>query len=162
MANYEQVIWLSFAELPWSARKKIMYQKRAISFSRPLYIQPKNRPPGNSDFYKWGCPPYTLLSGWRDIIDWWGGGGGGEGEVGSFIIVWWWMRMTSVGQACLDNSREYYPIPGCRGVTNRCQYLSWPIAPSYMSPKGGGGGCGVSAIEFSCAQCTWSPNKLHI
>jgi hypothetical protein len=30
--------------------------------------------------------------------------------------------------------------------------LGWPIAPSYMSPYGrGGGGCVVSANEYSCA-----------
>jgi hypothetical protein len=31
-------------------------------------------------------------------------------------------------------------------------YLGWPKAPSYMSPNAGGGGsCGVSANEYSCA-----------
>ncbi len=39
------------------------------------------------------------------------------------------------------------------GVTKRCR-LSWPTnsAPSYMSPNavGEGGGCGVSANEYSC------------
>ncbi len=37
----------------------------------------------------------------------------------------------------------------------------WPIAPSYMSPNAGegGGGCGVSANEYSCVW-TWCPNTL--
>ncbi len=30
-------------------------------------------------------------------------------------------------------------------------YLDWPVALSYMSPNAGGGGCGVSANEYSCA-----------
>ncbi len=47
-------------------------------------------------------------------------------------------------------------------LTKGVVYLCWPIAPSYTSPNtGGGGGCGVSANEYSCAHnVTWSPNKL--
>ncbi len=39
-----------------------------------------------------------------------------------------------------------------RGSKREFVYLGWPIAPSYMSPNagGGGGGCGVSANEYSC------------
>ncbi len=47
--------------------------------------------------------------------------------------------------------------------SQRDVYLSWPIAPSYMCPNaGGGGGCGVTANEYSFAQCTlhMEPNKL--
>ncbi len=45
-----------------------------------------------------------------------------------------------------------------QGVTKRCR-LCW--LTSYMSPNAGGmggGGCGVSAKEYSCVQ--WSPNTL--
>ncbi len=39
-----------------------------------------------------------------------------------------------------------------RGSQRDVVYLGWPIAPSYMSPKAGGGGSrGVSANEYSCA-----------
>ncbi len=38
-----------------------------------------------------------------------------------------------------------------QGVTKRCRLSCWPIAPSYMSPNAGGGSCGVSANEYSCA-----------
>ncbi len=52
-----------------------------------------------------------------------------------------------------------------RGFQRDFIYLCRPIAPSYTSPNaggwGGGGGCGVSANEYSCAHhVTWSPNKL--
>ncbi len=46
---------------------------------------------------------------------------------------------------------------GTGGYTEMSSYLIWPIAPSYMSPNGGGGGCGVSANEYNC---TRNPNKL--
>ncbi len=49
-----------------------------------------------------------------------------------------------------------------QGVTKERCRLSWLTnRPSYMNPNAGGGvSCGVSASEYSCAQCTWSPNKL--
>ncbi len=37
------------------------------------------------------------------------------------------------------------------GGSQRDVCPGWPIAPSYMSPNAGGGGCGVSANEYSCA-----------
>ncbi len=43
-----------------------------------------------------------------------------------------------------------YPT-SIRGSQRDVVYLCWPIAPSYMSPNAGGGGCGVSANEYSCA-----------
>jgi hypothetical protein len=47
-------------------------------------------------------------------------------------------------------------------VKEGASYLCWPIAPSYTSSNAGGGGCGVSANEYSCAHhVTWSPNKLR-
>jgi hypothetical protein len=50
---------------------------------------------------------------------------------------------------------------GRQGVTRRCRQSSWPIATLVNEPKCGGGGCGVSANENSCAyHVTWSPNKL--
>ncbi len=42
-----------------------------------------------------------------------------------------------------------------RGLQRDVVYLGWPIAPSYMSPNAGGrggGGCEVSATEYSCTQ----------
>ena len=48
-----------------------------------------------------------------------------------------------------------------RGLQGDVVYLSWPIAPLVFEPKCGGGRCGVSANENSCAHhVTWSPNKL--
>ncbi len=52
-----------------------------------------------------------------------------------------------------------------RGLQRDIDYLCWPLASSYSytSPNAGdgGGGCGVSANEYSCAHhVTWSPNKL--
>ncbi len=38
-----------------------------------------------------------------------------------------------------------------RGSQRDVVYSGWPIAPSYMSPKAGGGRYGVSANECSCA-----------
>ncbi len=38
----------------------------------------------------------------------------------------------------------------CRELKRDVVYLGWPIKPSYMSPKGGEGSCGVSANEYSC------------
>jgi hypothetical protein len=41
----------------------------------------------------------------------------------------------------------------CKGIRRDVVYLGLPIATSYMSLNGGGGGgdCGVSANEYSCA-----------
>ncbi len=51
-----------------------------------------------------------------------------------------------------------------RGLQGDVVYLGWPIAPSYIESKmrgGWGGGCGVSANEYSSAHpVTRSPNKL--
>ncbi len=43
---------------------------------------------------------------------------------------------------------------GSRGLHRDVLYLGWPIiAPSYMSPNGGGGGnCGVPANEYNCVR----------
>ncbi len=45
------------------------------------------------------------------------------------------------------------PVVGlpARGLQGDVVYLSWPIAPLFYEPKCGGGGCGVSANENSCA-----------
>ncbi len=44
------------------------------------------------------------------------------------------------------------------GLQRDVVHLGWPIAPSYMSPKAGGGGsCGVSANEYSCTVYTGAP-----
>ncbi len=45
-------------------------------------------------------------------------------------------------------------LPVIRGSQRDVVYLGWPIVPSYVSPNagvGGGGGCRVSANEYSCA-----------
>ncbi len=49
------------------------------------------------------------------------------------------------------------------GVTKRCR-LSLPTNSALgFESQCGGGGCGVSANEYSCAHhVTWSPNKLWI
>jgi hypothetical protein len=60
----------------------------------------------------------------------------------------------------------FRPLRECpRGLQRDVVYLGgWPIAPSYTSPNAGGwggGGCGVSGYEYSCAHhVNWSPNKL--
>ncbi len=38
-----------------------------------------------------------------------------------------------------------------RGSQRDVVYVGWPIAPSYMSPNAGEGGCGASSNEYSCA-----------
>jgi hypothetical protein len=50
-----------------------------------------------------------------------------------------------------------------QGVTKRCRLsLLTNSALVDESQCGGGGGCGVSANEYSCAHhVTWSPNKLR-
>jgi hypothetical protein len=49
-----------------------------------------------------------------------------------------------------------------KGSQRDVVYLGWPIAPSYMSPNAGGGGCVVSANQNSCVHhVTWSSNKLQ-
>jgi hypothetical protein len=49
-----------------------------------------------------------------------------------------------------------------QGVTKRCRlYLLTNCPLVYESQSQCGGGCGVSANEYSCAHhVTWSPNKL--
>ncbi len=45
----------------------------------------------------------------------------------------------------------------CRRSQRDVVYLGWPAAPSFMSPKCGGGG--LRFIRW-VKLCTWSPNKL--
>jgi hypothetical protein len=63
-------------------------------------------------------------------------------------------------EVCTCRVFQYY-----QGGYKNVVYLGWPTALLVFESKfgvmGGGGGCGVSANEYSCAhQVTWSPNKL--
>jgi hypothetical protein len=54
-------------------------------------------------------------------------------------------------------------LPPTRRLQRDVVCLCRPMASTYTSPNAGGcgGGCGVSANEYSCApHVTWSPNKL--
>jgi hypothetical protein len=65
--------------------------------------------------------------------------------------------------ACEHRPYFFYFLCLTQGFTRRCR-LSWlTIAPLVCEPKseGGGGGCGVSSNENSCAHhVAWNPNKL--
>ncbi len=65
--------------------------------------------------------------------------------------MWAWSELFSQSPLCVSRGLQ-------RDVVN----LSWPIAPSYMSPNAvGGGSCGVSANEYSYVHhVTWRQNKL--
>ncbi len=54
--------------------------------------------------------------------------------------------------------KSHKPFSWVKGSERDVVYLSWPIAPSYMSPNAGGGE--DPANEYSCVVCTWSPKKL--
>ena len=71
------------------------------------------------------------------------------------------MSVWPIGPPAAGETVKVFCIMKIRGLQKDVVYLCWPIAPSYTSPNAGGGSCGVSANEYSCAHhVTWSPNKL--
>jgi hypothetical protein len=62
-----------------------------------------------------------------------------------FSIIW----VTNVYVVWRENAGVYSTKKP--RFTKRCCFSWLTIAPSYKSLNGGGGGCGVSAYEYSCA-----------
>ncbi len=60
-------------------------------------------------------------------------------------------KMSVTIRCCSVPSKSFTARGLQRDVVHLGKILGWPIAPLYMSPNAGGGGCGVSANDYSCA-----------